>query len=97
MTAAEATAAAAPLGGLEIASITPEPTDTERAAIVAAVEALQAEIWPHLGAAAVPAPSPRWRYAGRPWQRRARYGGWASENPNSAGGGQASSSRRRSR
>ena len=76
MTAAEATAAA-PLGGLEIASITPEPTDTERAAIVAAVETLQAEIWPHLSAAAVPASSPRWRYAGRPWQRRARYGGWA--------------------
>ena len=75
MTAAGATAAAAPPGGLEILSIAPEPTDTERAAIVAAVEALQAEIWPHLRAA--PAPSPRWRYAGRTWKRRARYGGWA--------------------
>ncbi len=77
MTAADATAAAAPLGGLEIVSVTPEPTDTERAAIVAAVEALQAEIWPHLRAAPAPAPSPRWRYAGRTWKRRARYGGWA--------------------
>ena len=77
MTAADATAAAAPLSGREILSIVPEPTDTERAAIVAAVAALQAEIWPHLRAAAVPAPSPRWRYAGRAWNRRARYGGWA--------------------
>ena len=75
MTAADATAAAAPLGGLEILSIAPEPTDTERAAIVAAVKALQAEIWPHPRAA--PAPSPRWRYADRTWKRRARYGGWA--------------------
>ena len=63
-------------GGLEILSITPEPTDTERAAIVAAVEALQSELWPRLGAAAMPAPSPRWRYAGRPWQTRQSYGGW---------------------
>ena len=72
-----AATAAAPLGGLEIVSVTPEPTDTERAAIVAAVEALQDEIWPHLRAAAAPAPSSRWRYAGRTWKRRARYGGWA--------------------
>ncbi len=76
MTAA-ATAAAALLGGQEIVSITPQPTDAERAAIVAAVEVLQAEIWPHLRAAAAPAPSPRWRYADRAWKRRDRYGGWA--------------------
>ncbi len=64
-------------GGLEVVSITPDPTDSERAAIVAAVEALRTEIWPHLTAAIMPAPSPRWRYAGRPWRRRAGYGGWA--------------------
>ena len=63
-------------GGLEIVSITPEPTDAERAAIVAAVEALQSELWPRLGAAAMPSPSPRWRYAGRPWRTRQSYGGW---------------------
>ena len=64
-------------GGLEILSITPEPTDAERAALAAAVDALGSEIWPDLGAATAPAPSPRWRYAGRPWRRRTRYGGWA--------------------
>ena len=63
-------------GSLEIVSITPEPTEAERAAIVAAVQALQFELWPHLTAAARPAPSPRWRYAGRPWGRRSCYGGW---------------------
>ena len=72
MTTPEATA-----NGLEILSITPEPTEAERAAIAAAVEAFRSEIWPHLAAATMPAPSPRWRYAGRPWRRRARYGGWA--------------------
>lgn len=64
-------------GVLEIVSITPEPTDTERAAIVAAVEALQSELWSRLGAAALPSPSPPWRYAGRPWRTRQSYGGWA--------------------
>ena len=63
-------------GSLEILSITPEPTDAERAAIVAAFEALGPEIWPDLGAATMPAPSPPWRYAGRPWRRRHSYGGW---------------------
>ena len=76
MTAVEATAESQVGGGSEIVSITPEPTDAERAAIVAAVEAFRSEIWPHLAAATMPAPSPRWRYAGRPWRRRARYGGW---------------------
>ena len=63
-------------GSPEILSITPEPTDAERAAIVAAVEALGPEIWPDSGAATMPAPSPRWRYAGRPWRHRHSYGGW---------------------
>ena len=63
-------------GGAYVVMDTPEPTDSERAAIVAAVEALQSELWPRLGAAAMPSPSPRWRYAGRPWQRRPSYGGW---------------------
>ena len=76
MTAAAATAKGRVVGGSEIVSITPEPTDAERAAIVAAVEAFRSEIWPHLAAATMPAPSPRWRYAGRPWRRRHRYGGW---------------------
>lgn len=77
MTVSEAPAPAAAPGGLEIVSITPEPTESERAAITAAVEALHSELWPRLSAAAMPSPSPRWRYAGRPWQRRNRYGGWA--------------------
>ena len=77
MTAPEADVEARPASGLEIASITPEPTDAERAAIVNAIEGLRSEIWPHLVAATSPAPSPRWRYAGRPWRRRTRYGGWA--------------------
>ena len=63
-------------GGMEIVSITPEPTDTERAAIVAAIEALRSQLWPRRGAASMPSPSPRWRYAGRPWQRKPNYGGW---------------------
>ena len=75
------TVAGAPADGqaaarLEILSINPEPTEAERAAIAAAVEALSEELWPQLNGGAVPAPSPRWRYAGRRWQRRDRYGGW---------------------
>ena len=70
MTAVEAA------GSLEILSITPEPTGAERAAIVKAIEALGPQIWPDLGAATMPGPSPRWRYAGRPWARRGSYGGW---------------------
>jgi len=77
VTTTEATAGSGAAGGLEILSITPEPTDAERAAIVAAVEALGPEIWPDLGKATTPALSPPWRYAGRPWRRRTRYGGWA--------------------
>ena len=77
MTAPEATVAATETAsGLQILSITPEPTDAERAAIVAAVKALGSEIWPDTGVATMPAPSPRWRYAGRPWRRRQSYGGW---------------------
>ena len=61
---------------LEILSITPEPTDAERTAIVRAIEALHSKMWPDLVATTSPAPSPRWRYAGRPWGRRPSYGGW---------------------
>ena len=77
MTEPEAPAPATSPGGLEIVSITPEPTEPERAAITAAIEALHSELWPRFSAAAMPSASPRWRYAGRPWQRRNRYGGWA--------------------
>jgi len=77
VTPVEGTVAAPPRRGVEIVSITPESTESERAAIVAAVEALQSELWPRPNAAAMPAPSPRWRYAGRRWRRRPRYGGWA--------------------
>lgn len=63
-------------GGLEILSITPEPTDAERAAIVAAVDALGGRLLLQLDAAPVPAPSPRWRYASRPWKGRQSYAGW---------------------
>ena len=76
MTASDASASAAGPDAIEIVSITPEPTDAERAAIVAAVEALKSELWPRLGAAAMPSPSPRWRYAGRPWRTRQSFGGW---------------------
>ena len=76
LTATEAAVEARSAGGQKILSITPEPTDAERAAIAAAVEAFRSEIWPHLAAATMPAPSPRWRYAGRPWRIRQRYGGW---------------------
>ena len=77
MNSLQASAAAPPLGGVEIESITPEPTEAERAAILTACEMLRSELWPSGAAAATPAPSPRWRYAGRPWRRRPRYGGWA--------------------
>ena len=76
MSEAHAADSAPPADGLRIVSITPAPTEAERAAIVAAVEALRAEVWPQLNGATAPAPSPRWRYAGRPWQRRQSYGGW---------------------
>ena len=65
MTAREQDVEAQPASGLEIVSITPEPTDAERAAIVSAIEGLHSKIWPHLGAATMPEPSPAWRYAGK--------------------------------
>ena len=77
MTATEETVDEAASDGWEIVSITPEPTESERAAIIAAVEAFRSALWPNLTTVAAPAPSPRWRYAGRPWSRRPRYGGWA--------------------
>ena len=75
-TAPEAAACNSAARRLEILSITPEPTAAERAAIVKAIEGLGPEIWPDSGAATTPAPSPRWRYSGRPWRRRHSYGGW---------------------
>ena len=51
----------------------PEATPEELAAILAAYEAL----WPDPAGAAAPAPSPTWRYAGRPWRRRRAWGGWS--------------------
>ena len=51
----------------------PEATPEELAAILAAYEAL----WPDPAGAAAPAPSPVWRYAGRPWRRRRAWGGWS--------------------
>ncbi len=61
---------------LKIVSITPAPTESERAAIAHAVERLHAEIWPQRADASGPPPSPRWRYAGRRWNRRTSYAGW---------------------
>lgn len=51
----------------------PEATPEELAAILAAYEAL----WPDSAEATAPAPSPVWRYAGRPWRRRRAWGGWS--------------------
>ena len=51
--------------------VEPEPTPEELAAIIAAYE----QLWPRFESAP-PKPSPRWRYAGRPWVRRPNYGGW---------------------
>ena len=51
--------------------VTPEPTAEELAAIIAAYE----QLWPR-NESALAEPSPRWRYAGRPWLRRPHYGGW---------------------
>ena len=51
----------------------PEATPEELAAILAAYEAL----WPDPAGPAAPAPSPVWRYAGRPWRRRRAWGGWS--------------------
>ena len=57
-------------GGL---TVTPAPSGEELAAILAAHEAL----WPR---PVVLAPAddgpPRWRFAGRWWSSRPRYGGW---------------------
>ena len=52
--------------------VTPTPTEDELAAILAAYEAL----WPQTENGDSPEPSPRWRFAGRSWTPRPRYGGW---------------------
>lgn len=53
-------------------TVMPAATDDELAAILAAYE----QLWPEPVVAEAPAPSPRWRFEGRPWVRRTRYGGW---------------------
>ena len=63
--------------GVEIASISPAPTEGERAAIEVALATLWSQIRPQPTVVTTPAAAPRWRYAGRPWRRRPRYGGWA--------------------
>jgi hypothetical protein len=45
--------------------ISPDPSDEEVAAIVAAVE----ELWPRPAGAAPPAPPTRWRFSGRWWSK----------------------------
>lgn len=52
--------------------VRPEPTPDELAAILAAYE----QLWPTETSVTAPAPSPRWRYAGRPWTRRPTWRGW---------------------
>jgi hypothetical protein len=52
--------------------VTPTPTEEELAAILAAYESL----WPRPDTGAAPDPAPRWRYSGRSWITRPRYGGW---------------------
>ncbi len=65
---------AAAQSSVRVAAITPEATEAERAAIVAAYEAL----WPEDHASDMaPAQPTRWRYSGRPWHHRPGYGGWA--------------------
>ena len=46
-------------------SITPDPSDEEVAAIVAAVEGA----WPRAGAGAPAVEAPRWRWSGRWWSK----------------------------
>jgi len=53
--------------------VTPSPSEEELAAILAAYEAL----WPQFDVATTPDHLPRWRFAGRWWSSRPRYGGWA--------------------
>ena len=53
--------------------VRPDPSEEELAAILAAYEAL----WPRPVVAEAPDSSaPRWRFAGRWWAARPRYGGW---------------------
>jgi len=53
-------------------TVTPDPSDGELAAILAAYQ----ELWPTDIEAVVPGAPPRWRFAGRWWAPRPRYGGW---------------------
>ena len=76
MSEAHAADAAPPAGGLRIVSITPAPTEAERAAIVAAVEALRAEVWPQMNGGDRAGPLAPLALRRPPLQRRQNYGGW---------------------
>jgi len=54
-------------------TVDPVPSDEEMAAIMAAHEAL----WPRPSAATASDEPSRWRFSGRWWAPRPRYGGWA--------------------
>ena len=54
-------------------SATPTPTDEEMAAILAAYEGL----WPRPAEIDASNGMPRWRFAGRWWSARPRFGGWS--------------------
>jgi len=53
-------------------SVSPDPSEGEMAAILAAYE----QLWPTDAGSVVPGAPPRWRFAGRWWAPRPRYGGW---------------------
>ncbi|MDW3220568.1 MAG: hypothetical protein R8F63_18325 [Acidimicrobiales bacterium] len=57
---------------IDAVSVSPAPSEEEMAAILAAYEAL----WPRPSGATEPDALPRWRFAGRWWSARPRYGGW---------------------
>jgi hypothetical protein len=53
------------LGAAGVASVRPEPTEEEVAAIVAAVEVA----WPRAVAPVTRGATPRWRFSGRWWSK----------------------------
>ncbi len=52
--------------------VKPEPNEGELAAILAAYD----QLWPDDSEAVAPGAPTRWRFAGRWWTPRVRYGGW---------------------
>ena len=56
----------------ELAAMQPTPSEEEMAAVLAAYEALSP-----CPSATEPEEPPRWRFAGRWWSTRSRFGGWA--------------------